>query len=223
MDAVRRTPAGSAARAYAKAYLTGFGLNDVGWLLGGAYALAGAALGLAPLQWGFPVPDFLILLSNLLIAVGLVIVGVALVRRQLFDFDIRVKWTLRRGTVATAFLALFFIASQLIQNVSSQQLGYLGGAIAAGLLLFALRPLERAADRLAQAAMPQTNDTPQYRTFRKIEVYKAAVESAYETGAVGPRERASLEALRKKLGILGPDAAAIEADLVVSAAPVNFR
>jgi hypothetical protein len=103
--------------------------------------------------------------------------------------------------------------SQLIQNVADQTLGYVFGAIAAGLLLLALHPLQRAAERIANAAMPNVNDTPAYVAFRKLEVYKTAVQSAAE-GGITPKDRRTLDALRQRLGIDEADATSIEADVI---------
>jgi len=41
----------------------------------------------------------------------------------------------RLKIVIAAFIVAFLIVSQLVQNITSQFLGYLGGAVAAGLLL----------------------------------------------------------------------------------------
>jgi len=77
---------------------------------------------------------------------------------------------------------------------------------AVGLLLLVMRPLEAAAGRIANAAMPHVQDTDEYRTVRKREVYRAAVERALQDGEVSEKERDVLAALAQELG-LGPKGA----------------
>ncbi|HUR24812.1 MAG TPA: hypothetical protein VM327_02210 [Candidatus Thermoplasmatota archaeon] len=137
----------------------------------------------------------------------------AILHAQLFDIDLKLKFALGKGTLGAAFLAVFFVVSQLVQVLAGAAFGAVAGAIAAGLLLFALRPLERLAHGVAEKAMPKTQDTPLYAQFRKMEVYKAAVESFHLDGRVTSRERDALSRLAAKLGIAATDARAIETDL----------
>lgn len=64
------------------------------------------------------------------------------------------------------------------------QVGPWLGLLACGVLVFAISPLQRPADRMSNAAMPQVNATSGYLTFRKPEVHKAAVESAHGSGEI---------------------------------------
>ncbi|HLE97817.1 MAG TPA: hypothetical protein VI997_10640, partial [Candidatus Thermoplasmatota archaeon] len=91
-----------------------------------------------------------------------------------------------------------------------QRHGAVVGGVAVGLLLFAVRPIERAADRLADTAMPRVQDTDEYRTVRKREVYRAAVESALQDGIITEMERDVLATLQHELGIPAPEALRIE-------------
>jgi hypothetical protein len=202
-DARRRRPAGSEARRRATFYFAAFGVRDVAWAVGyltsplwfhkaGAFSdvfilfiIPGASLG------------FCILLAY------------GVLRAQLFDIDLRLKWTLRRGTLVSMFLGVFFVASAVAQQYLEQYGVLLGGA-AVGVLLFALRPLERAAERVANAAMPGVHDTQEYATVRKRQVYLAAFESAMEDGGVTEKERAMLAALQDQLGITGSEALRLE-------------
>lgn len=141
----------------------------------------------------------------------------ALLREQLFDFDLRVKRGVKRTTVAALFLAVFFVVAQIVQAYTSTAFGLLGGAVVAGLLLFALHPVQRAAERVASVAMPRTTGTPEYLAYKKLEVYKAAVESAHEaTGGIDATQRAVLDRLRAKLGLHDDDAHAMEAEVAQS-------
>jgi uncharacterized membrane protein YebE (DUF533 family) len=143
-----------------------------------------------------------------------VLVAYALLKYQLFDIDVKVKWTIKRGTIAAAFLFVFIVVAQLGQNFLSTEYGWAAGGLAAGALLFVLAPLQRVAERVADTAMPGVSTSSEYLSYRKLEVYKATIEGAMEDGAITEKERAMLGRLREKLGISTQDAAALEAEFI---------
>jgi hypothetical protein len=205
---MRERPLGSPARRRARAYFIAFLVCDASTVIGqlanvpdvlnGAYAPGTEfiAMFVSPLAFAF----FVLLLAR------------GVLRENLFDLDLKLKWTLRRGALVGTVLVVFFVATAIAEQFL-QGYGFVVGGVAIGLLLFAIRPVERAIDRLADRAMPKTTGTPEYVAFRKLEVYKAAVESAHETGGITQRERLSLDRLRAKLSIAEADAASIEADV----------
>jgi len=210
-DAWRRTPVGPT-RSRLAGYLIGLG----------AYELASTTLqivrmdlinaraaGLNPRLWEIQVSlhGAAITVTSLSL-----VLGYAVLKSNVFSFDLKIKWTLRRGTLVGAFLAVFVIVAAVIEQWL-QQYGVLLGGVAVGFMLLALRPIERAADRLADKAMPNVDDTPAYASFRKLEVYKAAVEEL-AVGGVTEKERRALDALRAKLGIALADANAMERNTV---------
>lgn len=209
IDAWRRAAPASPARLRAKFYAVAFSARD------GFLALVTLILPfLVPVPptntwtdmlyiWGYPAIE--------LIFVTLMLYGV--LQAQLFDIDVKLKVGVSRTVLATVFVGVFFVVSQLIQTFAAESLGYVVGAIASGLLLFALRPLERIATRVADAAMPHVSATSEYLTFRKLQVYRAALEGAFEDGDVTPKERAMLARLRDELGIAPSDADALESDV----------
>jgi uncharacterized membrane protein len=144
---------------------------------------------------------------------GQIVVVYALVKYQLFDIDIRLKWTAQQGTVLAAFVLAFLIVSQMIQNYTSSSLGTIGGAVAAGCLLFALRPLERAAGTVVDRAFPTVQPTADYLAFKKLEAYRFAVESALDEKGFDAA-RPLLDRLRARLAIDERDARTIEDDLL---------
>ena len=79
--------------------------------------------------------------------------------------------------------------------------------------MFFLSPLQRFADRVASAAMPNTKNTPEYAAFRKMQVYESALAEAQHEGGISDRERALLVRLRDSLGISEADAETIEREL----------
>lgn len=62
--------------------------------------------------------------------------------------------------------------------------------------------------------MPRVQDTDAYRTVRKREVYRAALESAAADGEVTDKERDVLATLQEQLGIAPTDALAMERDVL---------
>lgn len=134
------------------------------------------------------------------------LVGYAVLKHRLFDIDLRLKWTLRRGTVAAIFLGVFFVVAQLAQNFLSESMGWAFGGVVAGVLLFAIAPVQRLAERFADAAMPNVADTPEYRSTRKIEVYCSAIRFALADRIVTRDEERHLMQLATELGIPAADA-----------------
>ena len=61
--------------------------------------------------------------------------------------------------------------------------------------------------------MPNTENTPEYAAFRKLQVYEAALTEALPDGNISERERELLNRLRDSLGISVVDADAIEGEL----------
>ena len=133
---------------------------------------------------------------------------------RLFNVDLRIKWTLNRGTIAAAFVAVFFVVSEVAKDVFSTQAGPVAGLAAAGLLVFALAPLQRFAERWTDVAMPQVDRSSEYQSYRKLQMYRAAYESAVEEGGVSPKERQTLARLASKLGIGPADRSALEREVL---------
>jgi uncharacterized membrane protein YebE (DUF533 family) len=146
-----------------------------------------------------------------------VLVTYALLRYQLFDLNVKLKWTINRGALATPFLAVFFIVTQATENFLNQ-FGILAGSVAAGLLLFALEPLQKVAVRLSDRAMPQTKALPQLSSDERLSLYREQVALAWHDGSLSRKERVMLDTLRERLGLSHAQAARLESQ-VTSAAP----
>jgi hypothetical protein len=207
VSAFRRAAPASMARRQAKMYIAAFGVRDIGFVLsfGVAYmANVDPVLSLAL------IPTVVLILYGALLAYGILKV-------QLFDIDLKIKTGIRRSAVGAAFVLAFLIASQLVQNYTNSKWGVAGGAVAAGLLLFAVRPLERVASRVADTAMPKVRDSPDYVAARKEDVYRHALESALRDGSVTAKERSLLLRLAEDLGLDGNVANRLEVDVLNSA------
>lgn len=141
-----------------------------------------------------------------LLAVPLIAYGV--LRTQLFDIDLRLRWTIKQSTLAGVFVALMFLISEGAAQFLEAELGNIAGLIAAAVVMFFLAPLQRFAERVATAATPNTKNTPEYIAFRKMQVYEAALAEAQHEDGISDRERALLERLRDSLEISASDAQA---------------
>lgn len=145
-------------------------------------------------------------------ALFMVLVAYGILQTQLFDIDLKIKASLRRGVLASFFVVTFFLAEQAGEFVLQSRTNsfWLGLGAAAGMAL-ALVPLRRLAARVANVAMPGVQATADYIGVRKHEVYEEAAEGVMIDGNVTPKERATLDRLRDKLGITGGEAQVIEA------------
>lgn len=164
--------------------------GDARWVLGGV--LASAALSLVPL-------DLLGIVR--LGSVALIVYAIA--RYQLFDIDLRVKHAATAVTAILAAAGLAMAAWVLVRDVSFTPT-LRGGLVAlAGVL--AIVPLWRVARSVADRVAPRVSREGDHLYLRKLEVYRAAVESRANEDA--------LQHLRAKLGL-----SEREHDLVVNMA-----
>jgi len=203
-----------AARKRARIFAIAFGIRDVCW--GFIYATQVWELWVGNYEPVFDEtpPWFILYILGTFFAVPLIAYGI--LRTQLFDIDLRIRWTIKQSTLAGAVIALVYALSEGASRVLSNELGNFAGLLAAAVVVFFLAPLQRFAERVASAAMPNTRDTPEYAAFRKLQVYEAAVVDALP-GGIGDKERALLRRLQESLGITAPDADSIERDLQAKA------
>jgi hypothetical protein len=147
-----------------------------------------------------------------LLAVPLIAYGI--LRAHLFDIDLRIRWTIKQSTVGLAIFIIIFLVSEGAESLLSERLGNYWGLLAAAVVAIALRPVQRFAERVSNAAMPNTQDTPEYKTDRKREVYEAAIaEALLDDEGISDRERSLLNRLRDSLDISEADAEALESKL----------
>jgi len=199
------------ARSRAGTFAVAFGVRDVCWsfvygwatliLWQGTYAIVDPSA---------PTVPFLVYALGTLLAVPLIAYGI--LKTHLFDIDLRIQWTIRQSTVAAAFVAVFYLVTEGADRLFESEFGTWFGLVASAMLIFALSPLQRMAERVSQAVMPNTTDTPEYAAYKKLQVYEAALVDALPGGISG-KERALLNHLRDSLGIAAADADALERDL----------
>lgn len=211
ISAWRRTEPGTARRSQARSYALAFGTRDAGFVLNfpllalASAGVGGTALGFAS---GVVLPGAILFLFVALLAYGIL-------KTQLFDIDLKIKWTLEKSTVAAIFVAVFFVVSESAQVLFADFAGdELLGVLAAGALVFVLAPLQRVGQRVGEATMPGVEDTEAYREQRKREVYRASVEELMADEDITAKERRMLGRLQEELGLGGGEAGRIEADVV---------
>ena len=207
-----------AERARAKAFTVAFGVRDILWTITFAYYTAMyhglTEVTVEELADGSTRYGFLLALTyELAVLLYVPLVAYGVLRVQLFDIDLRVKRTLRRGTVTAAFVATFFVASELASNYFSTQFGTVLGVLCTGALVFFLDPIQRAAEGLSNAAMPNTVNTPEYESFRKLQVYDSALRAALEDGHISERQRRVLSSMIASMSIDPTVAQRMEEDL----------
>lgn len=210
--AMRRTRRGTTARRHAKTIALAVGIRDCVAMMS-LFIMPAVAQGieedLSRLDYQlfifFNVAGF-----SLAILAACLVTARGILKSQLYDIDLKIKKGAVRGVVGTLVIGVVLVVGQLIQNATTDTLGVVGGAIAAGLLLLAIRPLEKAATRVADAAAPRVQATPDYISVRKSEVYKAALEGAMQDGTMTDRERNVLTRLQLELGIANAEARSLE-------------
>jgi len=199
------------------AFTLAFGSRDILWTVAFAYYAVvqwglGGLVATPSIEQATSVDVLMILLYEFAVIIYVPLVAYGVLRVQLFDIDLRIKRTLKRGTVAAAFVATFFVISELAGNYLSDQFGTLIGILATGVLTFFLDPIQRVAEGLSNAAMPNTVETPEYETFRKLQVYDSAVRAALEDGLISKRQRRVLDSMVASMGIDKSVAQRIEND-----------
>lgn len=197
-----RTRPGSAARSHARWFIIAFGVRDVyGMVFYFFYPQ------IRPIAfWGDliynPLQSSLYLVFLLLLTYGVL-------HTQLLNIELKVKLALERSTVFAVIAAAFLIGSEALESLVPVHSTIIGLGLAFGVAV-ALRPLERVAKRLVDRIMPGVERTPVYFETRRLEVYRAALESAALDGIITEREHAILASLRTKLGITNEEAALAE-------------
>jgi hypothetical protein len=202
------------ARSRARIFALAFGVRDMCWGIIYVYGISQIFAGTYFTEKG---PEYFFLVYSLgtLFAVPLIAYGI--LRTQLFDIDLRVRWTIKQSTLAAVFVASVYLISEGADRFLSSELGNIAGLLASALVVFFLAPLQRFAERVASVAMPNTENTPEYAAYRKLQVYEAAVAEAQQEGGISDKERSLLNRLRDSLEISPTDAETLERDLASGA------
>ena len=197
-------------RTRAGVFSLAFGIRDICWgfvYMSGIWRIANGVYGTEA------DPEYIQSIYQFSTLVYVPIVAYGILRTQMFDIDLKLRWTIKQSTLAGVFVAIMFVISEGAANFLSAELGNVAGVLSAAVVMFFLAPLQRFAERVASTAMPNTKNTPEYAAFRKMQVYESALMEAQFEEGVSDRERTLLNRLRESLGISEFDADAIENEL----------
>jgi hypothetical protein len=193
----RTSPVGSLARRQGATYTLAFAIRDAAWI---AFLVDGPFLG------ANHVPSWAL---NASLALFYLVLAYGILKTQLFAIDLRVKWTLRYGTVAALLAGVFFIAKEAIEALLPVQ-GFGPSVVAAAGVAAVALPAWHAGAHVAERVMPRVQDTARYRALRKQDVYRAALESMLAKDAA-VSDDAFLRDLRRRLRVRAADHEALVA------------
>jgi hypothetical protein len=175
--------------------------------------LFAVAFGIRDLSWGFVYATGVLDLfqaTPVLLYIPIVTYGILSVR--LLNIQLQVRKGVRRGTLVGIFVAIFFLISEGSAYFLSAQFGTVAGLLGATLIVFLVSPLHRLAEWFSGQVV-QVDEGQEYQSWRKLQMYAAAVEDALTFGEIGPASRSLLDRMRESLDIGPGDARRIEADL----------
>ena len=202
LSAFFRAEKGSVARNRAMWFAIAFGFKD---LFAGILQLLYPVLRPVPF-WG----EFIFNPGQAIVwSAYFLLLAYAVLRWQLFDIDLKVKFVLRQSTLVAMIAGGFIVASETLESMVPVSGTALSIAVAVVILIL-LRPIHRFALGMTDRLMSSVQNTPEYLDARKNSVYRATLEGAVEDGIVTEMERRILDRLREELGISPDDAAAIE-------------
>ncbi len=148
--------------------------------------------------------------GSTLIYIPIVAYGILSVR--LLNIQFQVRRGVQKGTLAAVFVALFFLISEGSASFLSERFGSVAGLLGATLIVFLVSPLHRLSDWFSGRVV-HVEEGHEYRAYRKLQMYAAAVEDSLAHGDIGPAQRSLLDRLCESLGVSSADARRIEADL----------
>lgn len=144
-----------------------------------------------------------------------VVLAYGVLRAQLFDIDLKLRFALQQGTVGALIAGTFLVASEVLERLLPVD-GVALGVLLALIVALLLKPMQGVAQRALNRVVPAVQATPEYLGRRKLTVYRAALEGAFEDGEITKKEWAILSTLREQLGIGESEAAALEDALGIS-------
>lgn len=219
IDAYRRAPPNSTTRNRAGWFIAAFGLRD---------AFIAAIQFFLP--WLRPVPFWGDLIYNpihgLVYAAYVLLLAYAILRHQLLDIDLRVRFVLKQSSIGMVLAGVFLVASEAIESVVPVQ-GVVMGVLLAVVIAAALKPAQMLAERLVTAAMPNVVPDASYMDQRRRLVLRSALENAWADGRLSDEERRLVVLLAADLGVERQEAAALEsavlADLSLKPRSLAFQ
>lgn len=130
-----------------------------------------------------------------------VVLAYAILHNQVLGMDVKFRFAISKGTVAAIILAIVFVASEGAQALFGADKQWLG-LVAGGFVVFAIAPLQRAADRLAEKAVPSAAPAmPAAAVASSDGIFLNALRVALRDKALTRDEELHLHRLAAQLGI----------------------
>ncbi len=195
------------ARRRALMFAIAFGIRDLSW----GFVYGTGFLGVLRDQGSLS--DLIIsqiYVGSTLIYIPIVAYGILSVR--LLNIQFQVRRGVQKGTLAAIFVALFFLISEGSASFLSDRFGSVAGLLGATLIVFLMSPLHRMSEWLSGQVV-RVDDGQEYKAYRKLQMYAAAVEDSLAHGEIGPAQRSLLDRLSESLDVSSADARRIESDL----------
>ncbi len=194
------------ARRRAIMFAVAFGIRDLSW----GFVYGTGALGLLRDDPASAMMISQLYVGSTLIYIPIVAYGILSVR--LLNIQFQVRRSVQKGTLAAIFVALFFLISEGSASFLSEQFGSVAGLLGATLIVFLMSPLHRMSEWFSSQVV-QVDEGQEYKAYRKLQMYAAAVEDSLAHGEIGPAQRSLLDRLCESLDVSSADARRIESDL----------
>lgn len=144
-------------------------------------------------------PSFLARLAAILI------LAFAVLRHQMLGLDVKVRFAIKTSTIAAVFLAVLFVVANIAQNYLGGTYGIWVGGAAAGMLFFAMSPIQRAAERLSEKAVPIAAAAgvavPSSTASNSDDLYRRALRLALSDRRLTTDEELTLAELSEHFGL----------------------
>jgi hypothetical protein len=186
------------------AFAWAFGMRDIAW----ATVYLTAATG-----WLEIAPMFFTQLYVLATLIYIPIMAYGILKVQMLDIEIKLQWTIKNSTLAGIFVALFYIISEGSSTYLSNLMGDIIGLAVSALVIFFLAPLHRMAEKFSSSVVGTDVQSNEYTTFRRLQMYSAAIEEALAYGDITKGQIALLDRLKESLNLSEVDAHKLELDL----------
>ena len=163
---------------------------------------------------------------------GLLVIAYAVLRQRLLNIQWKLRIAVRGTTLAGIFLAVLFALSEGLQVVFQRQAEQSGisegvgsaiGIVGAGIVVFALHPVQRFAERLALRTVPNGKPIDTMSNPERTALYREQAELAWLDGELRRKERLLLDGLRHRLGMSLAEAAQIESDAMRRTTGIGFQ